>query len=60
VLAGKPLALSVLKNNPALRFYERFGFSVISEAGVKFEIGAVPSVSLHILGIFGAAAIAEL
>ncbi len=31
----KPLALAVLKNNPARRLYERFGFSVIGEDGVK-------------------------
>jgi ribosomal protein S18 acetylase RimI-like enzyme len=35
---GKPLALTVLKNNPARRLYERFGFSVVSEAGAKFEM----------------------
>jgi hypothetical protein len=35
---GKPLALTVLKNNPARRLYERFGFSVVGEAGVKFEM----------------------
>jgi GNAT superfamily N-acetyltransferase len=38
MLAGKPLALTVLKNNPARRLYERFGFSVVGEAGVKFEM----------------------
>ncbi len=31
----KPIALAVLKNNPARRLYERFGFSVIGEDGVK-------------------------
>jgi GNAT superfamily N-acetyltransferase len=41
-LAGKPLALTVLKNNPARRFYERFGFSVVGETGVKFEMRRSP------------------
>jgi ribosomal protein S18 acetylase RimI-like enzyme len=36
--AGKPVALTVLKNNPARRLYERFGFAVVGEAGVKFEM----------------------
>jgi ribosomal protein S18 acetylase RimI-like enzyme len=36
--AGKPFVLTVLKNNPARRLYKRFGFSVIGEAGVKFEM----------------------
>jgi ribosomal protein S18 acetylase RimI-like enzyme len=35
---GKPVVLTVLKNNPARRLYERFGFSVVGEAGVKFEM----------------------
>ena len=35
---GKPIALTVLKNNPARRLYERLGFSVVGEAGVKFEM----------------------
>jgi ribosomal protein S18 acetylase RimI-like enzyme len=34
---GKSLLLSVLKNNPARRFYERFGVSVFGE-GVKFQM----------------------
>jgi GNAT superfamily N-acetyltransferase len=41
-LTGKPLALTVLKNNPARRFYERFGFSVVGETGVKFEMQRSP------------------
>jgi GNAT superfamily N-acetyltransferase len=41
-LTGKPLALTVLKNNPARRFYERFGFSVVGETGVKFEMRRSP------------------
>jgi ribosomal protein S18 acetylase RimI-like enzyme len=35
---GKPALLSVLKNNPVRRLYERFGFSVVSEEGVKFQM----------------------
>jgi GNAT superfamily N-acetyltransferase len=42
ILTGKPLTLTVLKNNPARRFYERFGFSVVGEAGVKFEMRRSP------------------
>ena len=34
---GKPLLLLVLKNNPGRRFYERLGFSVFGEEGVKFQ-----------------------
>ena len=41
-LTGKPLALTVLKNNPARRFYERFGFCVVGETGVKFEMRRSP------------------
>jgi ribosomal protein S18 acetylase RimI-like enzyme len=35
---GKPVLLSVLKNNPVRRLYERFGFSVVSEEGVKLQM----------------------
>jgi len=37
---GKKIVLRVLKNNPARRFYERLGFSVIAEAGVVFRMRA--------------------
>lgn len=40
--AQKPIALTVLKNNPARRLYERFGFSVTGEVGVKFEMKRPP------------------
>jgi len=33
---GKPVALNVLKNNPARRLYERFGFTVTGENETKF------------------------
>jgi ribosomal protein S18 acetylase RimI-like enzyme len=36
--SGKPIVLTVLKNNPAQRLYERFAFSVVGEVGVKFEM----------------------
>jgi GNAT superfamily N-acetyltransferase len=36
--SGKPILLTVLKNNPARRLYERFGFSVFGEEGVKFQM----------------------
>jgi ribosomal protein S18 acetylase RimI-like enzyme len=35
-LAGKPIALGVLKNNPARRLYERLGFRIIGENDIKF------------------------
>ena len=35
---GKPIVLTVLKNNPARRLYERLGFAVVGEVGVKFEM----------------------
>ena len=34
----KSVVLTVLKNNPARRLYERFGFSVVGEVDVKFEM----------------------
>lgn len=37
---GKKIVLRVLKNNPARKFYERLGFSVIAEAGVVFRMRA--------------------
>jgi ribosomal protein S18 acetylase RimI-like enzyme len=30
------MALFVLKNNPAFRFYERLGFSIVRETPTKF------------------------
>jgi ribosomal protein S18 acetylase RimI-like enzyme len=35
---GKPVALTVLKNNPARNLYERLGFNVVGEIGVKFQM----------------------
>lgn len=35
---AKPIALTVLKNNPARRLYERFGFLVVGEEGVKLQM----------------------
>lgn len=32
---GRPARLSVLRNNPARRLYERFGFVVCGESGIK-------------------------
>ena len=40
--AGKPVLLTVLKNNPARRLYERFGFHVTGEVGVKLEMKRMP------------------
>lgn len=33
-----PASLTVLKNNPARRLYERLGFEVVDEVGVKFRM----------------------
>ncbi len=33
---AKPMALFVLKNNPALRFYQRHGFDVVQETPTRF------------------------
>ncbi|WP_211908411.1 GNAT family N-acetyltransferase [Tardiphaga alba] len=35
---GVPIFLTVLKNNPARRLYERLGFVVVGEVGVKFQM----------------------
>ncbi|MBR0689074.1 GNAT family N-acetyltransferase [Bradyrhizobium manausense] len=35
---AKPVLLTVLKNNPARRLYERLGFSVVGDSGVKYEM----------------------
>jgi ribosomal protein S18 acetylase RimI-like enzyme len=35
---GKSIVLTVLKNNPAKRLYERAGFSVVGDVGVKYEM----------------------
>lgn len=35
---AKPVVLSVLKNNPARRLYERLGFSEVGDTGVKYEM----------------------
>jgi ribosomal protein S18 acetylase RimI-like enzyme len=35
---GKPVVLNVLKNNPARNLYQRLGFSVVAEVGVKFQM----------------------
>lgn len=35
---GKGATLTVLRNNPALHFYERFGFAVVEELGVKLRM----------------------
>jgi ribosomal protein S18 acetylase RimI-like enzyme len=36
--AGKSVVLTVLKNNPARRLYERVGFTVVGETNVKLEM----------------------
>lgn len=41
--ARKPIVLTVLKNNPARSVYERFGFKVAGEAGVKLRMSFDPS-----------------
>jgi ribosomal protein S18 acetylase RimI-like enzyme len=39
---GKPVVLTVLKNNPARRLYERYGFTVVGEVGVKLRMSRTP------------------
>ncbi len=34
----KPIVLTVLKNNPARRLYERFDFVVVDHQGIKFQM----------------------
>ncbi len=36
--SGKPVNLTVLRNNPARRLYERFGFAVTGTDGVKLRM----------------------
>lgn len=36
---GKKLTLSVVKNNPALKLYERLGFSTLDEDDTKYHLG---------------------
>ena len=38
VVAKKPVRLHVLKSNPALRLYERLGFSRVSDQSMYFEM----------------------
>jgi ribosomal protein S18 acetylase RimI-like enzyme len=40
---GMPIFLTVLKNNPARRLYERFGFITVGEAGIKFQMKLSPA-----------------
>jgi GNAT superfamily N-acetyltransferase len=42
---GKPVMLTVLRNNPARRLYERFGFAVTDEIGVKLRMKLRPARS---------------
>src|SRR5262249_46849624 len=35
---GKPVELSVLKNNPARRLYDRLGFAGVSEDGMRYHM----------------------
>jgi ribosomal protein S18 acetylase RimI-like enzyme len=37
---GKKIVLRVLRNNPALRLYERLGFCVVAEAGIVLRMRA--------------------
>jgi ribosomal protein S18 acetylase RimI-like enzyme len=39
--AGADLTLSVLKSNPALRFYDRQGFSVVGESATAYKMRLV-------------------
>jgi ribosomal protein S18 acetylase RimI-like enzyme len=35
---ARPIVLTVLKNNPARRLYERLGFAVIGETDMKYML----------------------
>lgn len=39
---GLPVSLSVLRDNPALRLYERLGFHVISKTEFEFDMTCHP------------------
>ncbi|MGH9277498.1 MAG: GNAT family N-acetyltransferase [Acidimicrobiales bacterium] len=41
--AGKPLTIHVERFNPALRLYERLGFSVIADEGVYLLLARAPA-----------------
>lgn len=42
VVAGKPVRLHVLKSNPALRLYQRLGFSLAGDQSIYFEMVFAP------------------
>jgi GNAT superfamily N-acetyltransferase len=44
-VAGKPVRLHVLKSNPALRLYERLGFSRVGDESMYFEMTFEPQVA---------------
>jgi ribosomal protein S18 acetylase RimI-like enzyme len=44
--SGKPVTIHVEKLNPAMRLYERLGFSPIADKGVYLLMGRPPSPSL--------------
>lgn len=46
-VAGKPVRLHVLKSNPALRLYERLGFSRVSDQSMYFEMIFQPEGGPH-------------
>jgi ribosomal protein S18 acetylase RimI-like enzyme len=41
-VAGKSLTLSVMKNNPARKFYEKCGFEVVGEERFKYHMVYMP------------------
>ena len=44
VVARKPVRLHVLKSNPAMRLYERLGFSRVGDQSMYFEMIFEPAV----------------
>lgn len=43
--AGQPVTLVVVKNNPALRLYERLGFRIADEDDRKFYMMRAPDIA---------------
>lgn len=41
--SGRPVRLHVLKNNPALRLYQRLGFSITADAEPYWQMERLPS-----------------
>jgi ribosomal protein S18 acetylase RimI-like enzyme len=49
--AGRPLDLSVVRTNPAVRFYKRLGFYVTSENEQKYFMRRAPGLQIPIANL---------